>query len=595
MKPLEDGSPFSKTAAALQTLLDQQEFIGPKDEVHLFLFGDDIADDITWLPGSAQGPLLPMLRQRAQEIANDRTRNDLTNRTDLRAVLRNLQAQLSRNTAFDRQVVIIASDFLHEPSHCEPKDRNSLPFWRCVNADWQQAAVAEVVGLKQSLGERNPFLLGTAPLVKKGQEETHIREQVLSSLSQLMNSPGDKPLELGAGGLNPAAFAQEIRRRLYFPLNVEVRSNREDQELQVEVKNPNAAEVQIAGIQLTCYKDGKSLGDPTSLDFSQTDFAKPLPPHGQVKDVKINLGNDSCLRDASKVQVDLITKEGSRVSAQRDVIWIDPEQVESSALEGNFFLKQGVLRLVVRMRGDAPPGTRFEIAVRRDGGGDGPEIVKGYFYTPRHLSASEARRYLFAFDITRSLREQLVGTELEVQVAMAKELTTKPAEDLKSSHGNGAGSVFAGLALLGTFFLFLSNKHRSKDGIIVKLLEWYHYLTVFLSGIGGLVWGLLRPQLLEVPYLPMPLIWTILSALCLSSLAYIAYRSILNYKLAKIASGPDLPSDLVVESFEGEYRKPLYFAFVVLLLVGVLGWFLAPRGTQGAEPVAVTAEASLAG
>jgi hypothetical protein len=596
MKPLEDGSPFSKTAEALQLLLNEPGFLGKDDEVHFLLFGDDFVGDIRWPFGSAPGTLLPALRSRIQEIRGDPARRPQTAWTDLQIVLENLRSQLSRDVDFNRQVVVVASDFLHEPSRCGPKGKNLAPFWQCAAADWQKGGGADAMALAQSLAntDRNPILLGVAPLLAKGEAENEIREQVLAGFSQIL---GVEQLDLGAGGLDSAELAQEIRRRLYFPLKVEARSDRKAQKLQIDIENPNAAAVQIERIQLTCFKeDGKPSGDPIDLAYAQTEIAKPLAPHARLKDASIDLGGDSCLSDASSFKIDVESKEGAAGSAQRDAVWIEPERVESSEVESNFFPKQNVWRLAVKMRGDAPHGTKFQIVAKGDGERDGLEIIRGVFDTPRHLDATEAKRYLFVFDIPERLREQIVGAEIQVQVAMAEDLTTKPAKDEKSSHGNNVGTAMGAATILGAILIYLADRRSARKGFF-HFLELNHHIYYLLYGILGAVpvaMGWLRPWLLESRLLSGSFFWTTVAALCLGSLTYGVRRSLLNRRFASIASSTEPPPDEVLERLDDEYRKPWYWAFAMVLLVCALGGFLAPKGSEGAEPIPVTIVAELA-
>ncbi|HEV7671943.1 MAG TPA: hypothetical protein VGS22_25755 [Thermoanaerobaculia bacterium] len=588
MKPAEANSPFSTTVEALQLLLGESGFIAPRDEVRFIFFDDEIVGDTPWSPGSSPGTLLTLLRQKAEEVLLDPERKSTTLWTDFQVVFDNLRSQVTRDTNFNRQVVIIASDFVHEPSRSGPKARDSSVFWQRTLADWEKIKDTEVPSLTHALGDtdRNPFVLAAAPLNSPGEGEGKVRKQVLSDLESI---PGVTRLDLGPGGLGATKLAQEIRRRLYFPLKVVVRSNHREHKLQVDVENPNAAEVNIDRIELSCFSaddaNENPIGDPASLSITGTELAKPIAAQKSGSD-EIALSPDSCLRTATRFKVRVTSKEGAEGAAKRDVAWIDAEQVESS-IESNFFFKQSVLRLVVKMRGDAPPNTEFQIRIRRDGERDGPEILKGNFDTPRLLEVVEPKRYLFVFDISEILRKQLIGAEIEVQVAMAKELATKPEDDLRSSHANSAQSTVAGAALFGTLVLFLLNHHRSRD-LIFKILETHHYLYILFSGTSAFLFGWLRPWLLEFRYLSGPLLWTAVASLSFSPLAYGVSRSILNNKLAKIASGREAPSDSVLESLPNEYRKPWYWALAVLLLVCVLGWFLAPRGVEGAEPVPVT-------
>ncbi len=583
MEPSKEGSPFSTTVEAVQLLLEEKGFLGPDDEVRIFLFGDSIVEEVRWSLNSTPGTLLADLRQRVLNVRNDPSRRRATSWTDFRAVLESLRLQLTRQTDFKRQVVIVASDFLHEPSRSGPA--NARDFWQRVLADWQ-GTESQIEQLNEALGDadRNPFLLGVAPLVNRGESEQQVRDSVLASFGKISEA---QRLDLGAGGLDAEALAQEIRRRLYFPLNVVVRSNRRERRLQVEVENPNAAQVEIERVELTCLgTDGKPTGDATSLSTAGTDLAQPIAANAQGKG-ELDLGPASCLRDADKFEVKVTSNEGAVGATQRDVAWIDPEEVENSAVERNTIFNKSLLRMIVRMRGEDASGATFQVSVKRAGAQDGPLVAKGFFYAPESLDPFTPHRYLFTFDIPDEVREQLVGEDLEVQVATAKELIANPQNDIKSSRANAAGAVAGILAVISIFIMYVWNRKFSREGL-GHALEMHHYLTSTLTAVFPLLYALFRQYILErFRLFSEPLIWAIIVALCLGVLAFVVSLSMLNYRLAKVAYGPAAPKEDLFANLEDDFRKPWYWALAVAVLVFGIGVFLAPSGSEGAEPVRV--------
>lgn len=583
MEPLKEGSPFSKTVEAIQLLLDEKGFLGPDDEVRFFLFGDGIVEEVRWSLNSTPGTLLSDLRRRVINVSNDKSRKGATSWTDFRAVLENLRSQLTRETDFKRQVVIVASDFLHEPSRSGPA--NTRDSWQRVLVDWQ-GTEGQIELLNEALGDANrtPFLLGVAPLINRGEPAQQVRDSVLASFEKISEA---ERLDIGIGGLDAEALAQRIRRRLYFPLKVVVRSNRRERRLQVEVENPNAAQVEIDRIELTCLgPNGKPTGDATSLSTAGTDLARPIAANAQGKG-ELDLGSASCLRDADKFEVKVTSQEGAVGTTQRDVAWIDPEAVESSAVERNEIFSKSILRMIVRMRGEDASGTTFQISVRRNGAQDGPLVAQGYFYAPESLDPFTPHRYLFTFSIPDQLREQLVGEDLEVQVATAKELIANPENDTRSSRANTTGAVvgIAGIAVI--ILMFLRNRKLFREGL-GHALEVHHYLTSMLTAFLPLILAFFRQYILErFRFLSGPLTWTVILALCLGGLAFVVSLSMLNYRLAKIAYGPEAPKEELFAHLEDDFRKPWLWALVVTVLVGGIGFFLAPSGSEGAEPVRV--------
>lgn len=586
MKPSDEGSPFSKTVKAIQLLLDEKGFLGPDDEVRIFLFGDRIVDEVRWSLTTTPGTLLADLRQRVLNVQNDRSRREAMSWTDFRAVLENLQSQLVRNTDFKRQVVIVASDFLHEPSRSGPA--TARDYWQRVLMDWQ-GTEGQIELLKKALGDadRNPFLLGVAPLVSRGELQQQIRDNVLKSFKTLT---GDEDLNLGPGGLGAEELAQKIRRRLYFPLKVVVRSDRRERRLQVEVENPNAAQVEIDRIELTCLgTNGKPTGDATLLSTTGTTLAQPIAANAQGRG-DLDLEPAICLRDADKFIVEVTSKEGAVGSTKRDVAWIDTEAVENSAVE--HAISGSFLRMVVRMRGEDASSSTFKISVRRDGKQDGPSVAQGFFYAPKSLDPFTPRRYLFTFSIPNQAIEQLAGKDLGVQVATAKELIANPENDTKSSRANAGGAIAGTVALILTGLMYLRDRRRFREGL-GQALEMHYYFTSTITALLPVLNALFRQYILErFRFLSAPLIWAFVVALCLGGLAFIVSLSMLNYRLARIAYGREAPKEDLFAHLEDDFRKPWLWALVVTVLVGGFGFFLAPSGSEGAEPVRVTTSPS---
>jgi hypothetical protein len=586
MEPLKEGSPFSKTVEAIQLLLDEKGFLGPDDEVRIFLFGDRIVEEVQWSLASSPGTLLADLRQRVLNVRNDPLRRETISWTDFRAVLEDLQSQLTRKTDFKRQVVIVASDFLHEPSRSGPA--NTRDYWKRVLADWQ-GTESQIELLKQALGDadRNPFLLGVAPLINGGELQQQVRDNVLKTFKQIT---GDENLNLGPGGLGAKELAQKIRRRLYFPLKIVVRSNRRERRLQVEVENPNAAQVEIDRIELTCLgANGKPTGDATLLSTAGTDLAQPIDANAQRRG-ELDLEPAICLRDADKFIVEVTSKEGAVGTTKRDVAWIDPEAIESSAVE--HAIRGSFLRMVVRMRGEDASGATFKISVRRDGRQDGPLVAQGFIHAPESLDPFTPHRYLFTFSIPNQVREQLAGKDLEVQVATAKELMANPENDTKSSRANAGGAIAGVVALILIGFMYLRDRRRFREGL-GQALEMHYYFTSTITALLPVLNALFRQYILErFRFLSAPLIWAFVVALCLGGLAFVGSLSMLNYRLAKIAYGREAPKEDLFAHLEDDFRKPWLWALVVTVLVGGFGFFLAPSGSEGAEPVRVTTSPS---
>lgn len=190
-------SPFRRTTEALSLLLEQKDLFQPQDEIVLLTFGQEITGQRIWRGGTTA----------ASEVAV--FQSGVENWTDFGPVFENLRSQV-KETGFDRQILIIASDFLFEPGKGD---------WEAHRRAWVQRIGEHEGFLRSSVGSRVqlPVLLFVAPAKTQSPEALRLRQQVRTRIEE---ATGAQVLDIGQGGLDPESLARGIRRQLLKPLEL---------------------------------------------------------------------------------------------------------------------------------------------------------------------------------------------------------------------------------------------------------------------------------------------------------------------------------------------------------------------------------------
>lgn len=124
MQPKTPGAPYRQTLEAIRLVLDVPGFLGPEDELMVVPFGDK-----AYTPARAQGQ--EGIRNLLDELTSQPKSDSFS---DFNAVLKHLVSQSFDDLVFQSQVVIIASDFVHEPSSIKENktDARFLASWSVI-------------------------------------------------------------------------------------------------------------------------------------------------------------------------------------------------------------------------------------------------------------------------------------------------------------------------------------------------------------------------------------------------------------------------------------------------------------------------------
>ncbi|MEP7009453.1 MAG: hypothetical protein ABJC13_03945 [Acidobacteriota bacterium] len=586
MHPDKDDSPFVKTVEALQLLLREPEFLTANDEVRFFLFADRILDEDPLPGGSLDRPLIETLRERILAIQNDPLRNPALQRTDFQAVAESLRAQLSsRDRKFMREVAIIASDFVHEPSRIgRKKSTNDPAYWQRAMTDWQQ--VLDIT-LKPWLEDRtasgndtrNPLLLGVAPLTATDEAENRLRTQVLDDLEKVR---GLERREIGSGGINARDLAQEIKRRLYFPLSVVALPSVRQRTIHLEIQNPNAAEVRLSRIELACIDaNGIAIGDPKDLPLIGSKFANALAMQRSTAD-ELLFPSDACPATTASYRIHAISREGVDGTADKVVGWVEAS-VERSVFERNFLRHDGLLRVFASMRGDSTKDETYQVTLQRIGSESDEGKVKRCFNVPEDLDIKDFKNYAIAIAVPMRFESELSENQFEVHVEKSEASLTKPEEDVGSSHTNSIQGVVGVVVTLISIVIGLTKRK------FFAAIEWNHLLTIFAGGLANIGSTASRLNLLSTEsvfsWLSRPIGRSVLVALALSILTYFLVRWYYSGREMKIAQAPQPPTDKDIEQIERDRVKPRYWFGSVFLVAVFLAWSLSPPAVDGATPI----------
>ena len=234
------GSPYFQTLDALRRLFDQPQLVGPGDGANFFRFGETVisldhasGEDIRLIPGR-------LLDGHGAESESD---------TNLLNVFGHLAEQL-KSGDFKRKLVVIASDFAHDPRR--PRGKRSA---RDRIDDWNGSLAKvrdEILTLFPREGERAVMLL-VAPVApgRSRADDLEVRNQVVGDLEKLIPDA-----DLSVATIGPGTAADEIAKDLAgLLLNapaVHLYPGRPGTDGAAMIANPNCVPLTITGAAIDC-------------------------------------------------------------------------------------------------------------------------------------------------------------------------------------------------------------------------------------------------------------------------------------------------------------------------------------------------------
>jgi hypothetical protein len=486
------NSPFRQSLEAIESLFRSKGFIESDDVVELVPFGERVESHSTAQGTDEVLKKLDRLKRSVRE-AND---------TNLGSVLEDADRLLEGTSPFARQVVIVASDFAHEPRSLS-HGGSALQSWSTTFSQWQPKLSGQL-----GKGTKVPLLLFRAPATGRtitGEAREDIQNKVIADFEQSLIGPQDV-LPVGQGGRDPADLAQAIQMNLLAPPEVTARLAKSEQsQIELRVSNPNCFPLTLKTMNLRCqFQEGGALSDPVPVVLKPEQ--RKLGPTGSDQASQVitkSRPKGDCWDRSSDFVATAETEEGvnSKQVAGTTATTLDltPKQ---AYIEG--WLWRHVLRLEVELRGQYAGPRRFVIALRetrRDA-----EIARGEFEAPTDLDPDQPKLYRLVFSVRDTVADRLSdGDKLLVRLPEGK--VSEEALEVRKDDYRSLQNLITSLVSLLSFFVGLFTalkKNSSLKSSTPGGRDRWAFTELVLKGILSqlaflvpFILGLLRANLLQ--------------------------------------------------------------------------------------------------
>lgn len=459
-------SAFRQTLDVARELVRQPALMGGDDRLQVFLLGGDV-EELTLGQGDAIEQRLVSLKRPDSAV------------TDLGRMLEHMQRQLANTTATDRDVVILASDFAHDPTIERTRDTEwRQQNWRKAFSDRRGALTSALLPAQAGVPTRAAFVLIRAPLsAKANASDAIVSRAVLNDLKELLFH---EPLDVGTAAASPKAIADAITRVFFVPPKVEAELVAPTK-LKVTATNQGCMPITLVRAKVECEvrtSDGREESFPK-------DNNKLLGTSSglQQRDVEVDVSGLNCddrrytavveSREADAAKTTTTTKSHLGYEVKRAIL--GPEWA------------QDLLELRVKLWGVITKPEDFEAEVRAASDG-GVLVVRGRIAPPRDIEplADQAKVYRVVVSVDKDLRARLLADGISLAV---KDATVSAAGTSKVDKDWGAEfyqyvvrplSVIVGLPFLIWLLLRMA---RDQGGAV----EFFERATTWLSVVAGVV------------------------------------------------------------------------------------------------------------
>jgi hypothetical protein len=427
-------SAFRGSLEAVGRLLDVQGFLGVDDVVEIVPFGEHLQGRYTAHGVGEVGPQLERLRGAAHEEPD----------TNFDSVLEDVDRLLMGDSVFGRQIVILASDFAHEPRSLSRR-RSAVQDWEQVFARWRPRLEGRL-----GKGSKVPLLLFRA-LTEGSAATGETREQIQAKVvSDLGAFASEDVLRVGRGGTEAGELAKAIQRKLLAPPEVVARRARNDpRQIELRVTNPNCFPLTLKRIDLRCKGEGGALSDPVSVTIPEAQ--RKLGPTGSEKATQViphDRPTGSCWEKSEDFTALAETEEGEPGQSEGTTgttLEIKPTQ----AYIEQWLPWRHVLRLEVELRGQFAGPKSFDIQLRE--AGRDTAIAEGQFQAPEGLDPDQEKPYRIIFSVRDAVADRLAdGDKLLCRLTdgRSQEATVEVRKDDFRSITNGITSIVSVLCVL---------------------------------------------------------------------------------------------------------------------------------------------------
>lgn len=488
--------PYQATLEAVAALLREPGFFGDGDTLQVGFFGQTITSG-----GTASG-VADVTR-----LLEQLNRPPRSSDTNFAAVFENIDQILAAPSAYDIQVVIIASDFVHDPTGTPLAAQPNLDDW---NAVYRQAQEKLEGRFSQNTGKL-PLVLFQAPA---SGWETQVQAKVLDDLTPGI-VPSDQVFRVGFGGSSPEELVQGIKKALLFDLEVTTDLVPPTLDtIKVTVKNRNCIPMTLESIRLICPTvGGVPQGAPIPVDLAGKEKLGRRGD-GETPDTQIlEVSRDKVSCDESYEAV-AQTREGAVGSTKgTNETWMR-YQVEEVLLEGNLLLG-GVMHILLGLQGRHVNDRSYPLVLSVPGQADVRTVAT--IFAPSSLDPGDVKDYRVTVPVSNRVKKALLRSDHVTVTIENTELLgsdTAPLASLKAekeeaqSWQNLIQGFEAPLMLLLFGFAVLYKRRTITDamGFAAASSEMVSTVWTLAKGALVLIGGIL--YLLRLPLVSnMPLSW----------------------------------------------------------------------------------------
>lgn len=452
MKPSEAGlTPYRRTLDALQLLLDEQDFIESGDVVEIKLFGETIMPS---KPAHGRDEALDRLKDLRNVVTSAQD-------TNFDAVFNDIEAALAASTAAERKIVILASDFAHDPASTPPvrteADKRRIMEENLVS--WRQVFFRHDAELTKIFGDQSKVPLVRFVATTANSEDGTIADQVRKNL-RFQKVTEDREFSVD-GGISIEELAGSIKRALLYDLGVTANLKKgELNTLQVRVENTNCFPLKLGFVRSECPA-GKELGDGVREAIPSGHQLLAANNENKPQIFEVPAPSVPCSGDEYVVKITDLKDVPLGETMGTKGTWL--EFNHSKALVEQHLIWGGALHVILNLKGlaVAPRNYLIKLSLESD-----PEntIASGVFAAPDSLDPDEFRPYRATFRIPESY-EQRLGDDTPLRITIP-DSRSKPnsemiklLEDTKQSRTNAAQLLATPVALI--FWLISLAKRRS--------------------------------------------------------------------------------------------------------------------------------------
>jgi hypothetical protein len=450
-KRLDAGSPFAQVVGALRQLLERRNLIDAGDDVKFFRFGDRVSPAGQGASGAKQ--LTPTEAELGNHFAH----------TDIGCVFADLPNSLSSSASFTRQVVIVASDFAHDPRRASGSFSRRMADWNHIAPEVHQ----QIVNFFSARGTGELVLL-VAPA--EG-EDLAVQRQVLGDLKAIPDIHIED-LDLGATTASQEQLAGRLLRALFLKPEVKLFGAPAGREGAVRLSNPNCTDLTLTYFQISCANGAGTRGSYKILEAPAT---RSLPP-GSPTYLPIPAEPlASCSQDAPHLKAAYKTAQRGDDVAEGDMdhlkIAFAPENVIS---EWNLLRQR--LHVLLKLQGYIPANGHLMLSVL-----DHDRVLASARLLPNNPLPLEDPR-LYRADLNAGwFPSSDHNWDLKVKIDDADQPTTKPVKFESWDRATCANvfSMVAGAAMIAFYFvplLFRPQQGGARgpdaDAVVRFLKQW---------------------------------------------------------------------------------------------------------------------------